>query len=249
MRCASSKDTRRHRVRIAAFATVILAAVPSLAAAVSASAATLDRVRDTGKLTLGYRADARPLSYRDESGKAAGYSVARCQRIADQVKADLGLSALTVDWVPVTIEDRFLAVQQGKADLLCGADTATLTRRKEVAFSIPVFPSGIGAILRSDSAPVLRQVLSEAPPQSQPVWRGSPARTVLEKRPSLSSREQQARHGWLAGSTSSSSPRGSSLSRTMRLVCGAFSTAVLTSFSGTAPFSWTPQSEARWNMT
>ena len=44
-----------------------------------------------GKLTLGYRADARPFSYRDEAGKPAGYSVALCQKIAEQVKTELGL--------------------------------------------------------------------------------------------------------------------------------------------------------------
>ena len=32
-------------------------------------AGTLDRVREQGKLTLGYRSDARPFSYEDESGK------------------------------------------------------------------------------------------------------------------------------------------------------------------------------------
>jgi ABC-type amino acid transport substrate-binding protein len=182
MQRARSESSDGHRVRIATFAIACLAAaVLPLAAVMPASAATLDRVRETGKLTLGYRADARPFSYRDEAGKAAGYSVALCARIADQVKSELGLSALTVEWLPVTIEDRFVAVQQGKADLLCGADTATLTRRKEVTFSIPIFPGGIGAVLRVDSPPGLQDVLSEAPP-SRPIWRGSPARTILEKK-------------------------------------------------------------------
>ena len=130
---------------------------------------------------FGYRADARPFSYRNESGKADGYSVALCERITDQVRTELGLPTLAVEWVPVTLEDRFLAVQQGKMDLLCGTATATLTGRKEVAFSIPIFPSGIGAILRADSSAALRDLLSNAPPQSRPIWRGSPARTVFTR--------------------------------------------------------------------
>jgi polar amino acid transport system substrate-binding protein len=183
MQRARSESSDGHRVRIAAFAIALLAtAVLPLAVAAPASAATLDRVRETGKLTLGYRIDARPFSYKNESGKVTGYSVALCERIADQVKSELQLSALAVEWVPVTIEDRFLSVQQGKTDLLCEADTATLTRRKEVAFSIPIFPGGIGAVLRTDSPPGLQEVLSEAPPPSRPIWRGSPARTVLEKK-------------------------------------------------------------------
>ena len=71
-------------------------------------------------------------------------------------------------------------MQQGKVDLLCGADTATLTRRKDVSFSIPIFPSGIGAILRADAPVQLRDVLAGRP-SSGPIWRGSPAR-ILEKK-------------------------------------------------------------------
>ena len=40
---------------------------------VPASAATLDRVRETGKLMLGYRDDARPFSYKGGDGKVTGY--------------------------------------------------------------------------------------------------------------------------------------------------------------------------------
>src|SRR5262249_23109500 len=127
-------------------------------------------------------ADARPFSYRDASGKAAGYSVALCEKIADQVKLELGLSSLAVEWVPVTTENRFLNLQQGNADLLCGADTATLTRRKEVAFSIPIFPSGIGAIIRTDAAAALRLLLTIGQPESRPIWRSSPGRTFLEQK-------------------------------------------------------------------
>jgi polar amino acid transport system substrate-binding protein len=89
---------------------------------------------------------------------------------------------LTVEWIPVTVQDRFRVVQEGQADLLCGADAETLARRRDVAFSMPVFPSGIGAILRADSPPELQQVLSEGPAPSRPIWRGHPARTLLEKK-------------------------------------------------------------------
>src|SRR5262249_30799466 len=147
-----------------------------------ASTATLDRIRQTGKLTLGYRADARPFSYRDASGEAAGYSVALCHNIADQVKVELSLASLPVEWVPVTTENRFLTVQQGKADLLCGADTATLMRRKDVAFSIPIFPSGIGAVVRADAAAALRLLLTVGQSQSRPIWRSAPARAFLEQK-------------------------------------------------------------------
>ena len=117
--------------------------------AAPASAATLDRVRQTGKLTLGYRADARPFSYRDEAGNPDGYAVALCKEVAEQDEIRSRASpTLTVEWVPVTVEDQFKAVQESKVDLLCGA-ADTLTSRKDVDFSIPIFPGGIGAVLRA----------------------------------------------------------------------------------------------------
>jgi polar amino acid transport system substrate-binding protein len=164
-------------------AVSLIAALIALAAFVSSasSAGTLDRIRQNGKVMLGYRADAQPFSYRDESGNAAGYSVALCQAIADGLKADLGLANLSIEWVPVTIDDRFSAVQQGKVDLLCGAESETLSRRKEVSFSLPIYPSGIGALLAADTPPELQEILERGSPPTKPIWRGSPARTLLEQ--------------------------------------------------------------------
>jgi putrescine:ornithine antiporter len=144
---------------------------------VTASAATLDRVK-TGKLALGYRTDGLPFSYKDASGNADGYAVQLCKDVAEKLKADLGISDLAVEWVPVTAEDQFRAIQEGTIDLLCGA-AETLTSRKDADFSVPIFPGGIGALLRADAPLGLKEVLAGRPP-SGPLWRGYPAQ-VLEK--------------------------------------------------------------------
>jgi len=198
MQCARSESPRGHRVRIAAVAIAFLGVtiLPHFATA-EAAAGTLDRIRQTGKLTLGYRADARPFAFKDEAGNASGYSVALCQRVAEQVKADLGLAALRVEWVPVTLEGRYGALQQGSVDLLCGAETATLERRKEVAFSIPIFPGGIGAILRSDSSSALRQILMKGKAAHRPLWRATPAQ-ILEQQ-TFSIIRGTTGEKWLAG--------------------------------------------------
>jgi putrescine:ornithine antiporter len=101
-----------------------------------------------------------------------------CKDVAEKLKADLGISDLAVEWVPVTAEDQFRAVQEGKVDLLCGA-AETLTSRKDADFSVPIFPGGIGALLRADAPLGLKEVLAGRPP-SGPLWRGYPAQ-VLEK--------------------------------------------------------------------
>jgi polar amino acid transport system substrate-binding protein len=171
--------------------TLPFAAAPGLAAG------TLDRIKGAGKITLGYRTDARPFSF-GESGAPAGYSIALCQKVADQVKADLGLSSLALQWTPVTLADRFSAVQQGKIDLLCGGDTVSLSRRKDVSFSIPIFASGIGVLLRADAPAALRVILAVGQPPDNPVWRGSPARTVLNSK-TFSVVSGTTGPNWLAG--------------------------------------------------
>ena len=167
-----------YRVRIATFiVTLIAVALLTIASAVTASAATLDRVK-TGKLALGYRTDGQPFSYKDASGNADGYAVQLCKDVAEKLKADLGIPDLTVEWVPVTAEDQFRAIQEGKIDLLCGA-AETLSSRKDADFSVPIFPGGMGALLRADAPIGLKEVLEGRPP-SGPLWRGYPAQ-VLEK--------------------------------------------------------------------
>ena len=115
MQCARARRPHRSRIRSSSFTIAGLAAVLiSLAVGSPASAATLERVKQASKIILGYRADARPFAFRDESGNAAGYAVALCQKIAEQVKAELGLSTLAVEWSPVTVGDQFRAVRSGR---------------------------------------------------------------------------------------------------------------------------------------
>jgi putrescine:ornithine antiporter len=158
---------------------LIVTAVLPLVMANPADAASLDRIREAGKLTLGYRVDARPFSYQDASGQPTGYSVALCQGVAEEIKTELGLAEMTVDWIPVTVSDSFGMVAEGKVDLLCGA-ARTLTRREQVSFSIPIFAGGIGAILRTQGTAPLQDVLLGRPP-SGPIWRASPARILESK--------------------------------------------------------------------
>jgi putrescine:ornithine antiporter len=180
MQFASVNPPHRLRAPVVAFAVALLAVgILSFATVNQGSAATLDRLREGGKLTLGYRDDARPFSYRDESGNADGYAVALCKAVADKIKSDQGLLSLAVEWVPVGVENQLQAVQEGKVDLLCGA-AETLTSLKDVDFSVPIFPGGIGALLRANAPIGLKEVLSGRPP-SGPLWRGYPAQVLTQQ--------------------------------------------------------------------
>jgi len=116
----------------------------------SVFAGTLDRVHDSGVFKIGYRTDAAPYSYKNSLGEPAGYSVDLCRAVAVAVKKATKLKEISIKYVPVTAEDRFKAVQDGKIDILCGATTATLARRELVDFSLGTFIDGASVMLKAD---------------------------------------------------------------------------------------------------
>lgn len=115
-----------------------------LAMAATAAADMLDQIKKDATIRLAVRPDAPPFSARNDDGTFTGYSVALCRAVATQIKTDLKLPDLKIDYVPVTAENRFDVIAQGDADLLCEATTATLTRRADMDFSLPTFVSGAG---------------------------------------------------------------------------------------------------------
>jgi polar amino acid transport system substrate-binding protein len=116
---------------------------------------------------------------RTDGGAPDGYAVELCKGIAEEIKRDLALPGLTIDWVPLDANERLTAVHKGKIDLMCTPMSETLGRRERASFSIPIFASGNRAAVRADAAAALRNALSESHP-SKPVWRGTPAATVIE---------------------------------------------------------------------
>ncbi|SDC91654.1 amino acid ABC transporter substrate-binding protein [Ruegeria marina] len=117
--------------------------------AASASAAqTIERIRDSGQLTIGFRTDAPPLSFADAEGRPSGYTPMLCDRLAQAIADRLDLPELNASFVPVSTTDRFERIARGEIDILCGAATVTLERQKIVDFSIPVYVDGTSVISR-----------------------------------------------------------------------------------------------------
>ena len=115
-----------------------------------ASAGTLDRIKQEKAIRIAYREDAPPFSYKDKIGEPMGFMVDLCREVAKKLADQLQLASLNVVYVPVTAADRFEAIQQQKADLLCEPTSATLSRREIVDFSIPTFVDGASLMIRAD---------------------------------------------------------------------------------------------------
>ena len=144
--------------------------------------ATLDRIRDRPHRaspiypTRGRSPSAAPAARR-------GLRRRRCaSRSPTRVKSQLGSPQLSVDWVPVTLDNAIGTVRSGKADLLCtpverhaGAAQdgvvldADLRRRRSARWCAPMRPQRCATRLEATT------------PRNATVWRGSPALNVLEK--------------------------------------------------------------------
>src|SRR5262245_7785579 len=112
---------------------------------------TLKKVMDSGTLTMGYRENALPFSFTGSDGKPTGYSIDLCKEIAVAVQQELKLANLTVNWVPVTPENRIDSVVNGTVDIECGSTTASLSRQEKVDFTLMTFVDG-GTLLIAEGS-------------------------------------------------------------------------------------------------
>ena len=125
---------------------------------------TLNKVEQTGMITLGYRVGSVPFSYLDEKLNPIGYSMDLCYKIVDAVKVRLKLRNLQVKLFPVTSATRIPLVVNGTVDLECGVTTNTLERQKSQAFSVTTFVA-VSRVLAKKSSNI--QTLSDL--QGEPV--------------------------------------------------------------------------------
>lgn len=130
---------------------LISAVLFAAALSTTASAQTLERIKETSQLNLGYRLDAAPMSYALESGEPAGYTPLICVKVAQEITNHLKIDDMKVQFVPVDAKDRFEKVASGEIDLHCGAATITMERREIVDFSIPTFVDGASLLLPKDA--------------------------------------------------------------------------------------------------
>jgi len=132
-------------------AALLMLATMTVALPVTGHCDTLGQIKKSAEIRLGYRTDAPPMAFNDESGQPSGYSVELCRRIADAVKEQLKLSSLKVTFVPLTTEERIDAIVNNKADIECGATTMTLSRREKVDFTAMTFLTGGSILSLADS--------------------------------------------------------------------------------------------------
>lgn len=130
--------------------------VAALIVPVALQAQTLERIKSSGEIKFGYRADAAPLSYENAEGRPQGYTPIVCFALAEKLGAQLGMEELEIVFERVDTTNRFEKVASGEIDVLCGAATITLERREIVDFSVPTYVDGTTVILQKDGVSSLK---------------------------------------------------------------------------------------------
>jgi ABC-type amino acid transport substrate-binding protein len=131
--------------------TLLVLALAAALAAPAAAQSTLERIRSSGAITLGYIDNAAPFSAAGPQGEPQGYSVDLCREIARGIAAQLGLAKLDTRWVALTIQNRLEAVSARRVDIECSTTTWTLSRQRNVDFSLITFVDGGSVLTRAGS--------------------------------------------------------------------------------------------------
>ena len=135
---------------------VVLLAIPAHASELTG---TLQKVKETNRIVLGFQEASVPFSYLDGNQKAIGYAVDICMKIVDAVKRELKLSSLDVETSPVTSSNRIPLMMNGTVDLVCSATTNNAERQRQVAFTNSHFLSATRfAARKSDNITTIDQL-------------------------------------------------------------------------------------------
>lgn len=134
---------------VLALAVLVAATSPAIAGP------TLDRIKASGRIEMGYRDDAAPFSFKDRDGRVRGYSVELCEHAAVEIGKAAGVATPKIEWRPMSAAHRIDAVANGEVDLECGITTISLSRMARVDFSVPIYVDG-GAVLVRDASKFTR---------------------------------------------------------------------------------------------
>jgi glutamate/aspartate transport system substrate-binding protein len=116
-----------------------------------AASPTLDKIKSSGSVTMGVRESSIPMSYTTGNNQFDGYHIEICRMILDDLKANLGMKNLKIEYQPVTSQNRVSLVQNGTVDIECGTTTNNAKRAKDVAFANTLYVEEVRIAVKADS--------------------------------------------------------------------------------------------------
>ncbi len=130
---------------------IVAASIAAIGGSSLVQAGTLEKVKESGVITMGIRESSIPLSYLDNEQKPVGYHVEICNRIIDAVKVNLKMAGLKTQFQAVTSQNRIPLVTNGTVDLECGSTTNNAARQNQVAFAPTTFVTNVRMAVKKAS--------------------------------------------------------------------------------------------------
>ena len=139
----------RSRPKLAVFLAILLCASMSLFATVGQAQekSRLQTVLERGRLIVATFSTAPPFCYSDEKGQLVGFDIDVARLLATALFKD----PTKVEFVVVTAEGRWPAVESGRADMGIATTTIYPDRALRVAFTRPYVDTGVSVLVRKDS--------------------------------------------------------------------------------------------------
>ena len=125
----------------------VLAVAGITASTTAAAQSRLDDIIKRDKLIVATFGTAPPFCFTDDTGKLVGFDIDIARLIAKSLLGDEN----KVEFVVVTSEGRWPAVNSGRADLGLASTTVYPDRALRVAFTRPYIDSGISVLVRQDT--------------------------------------------------------------------------------------------------
>lgn len=114
------------------------------------AADTLAKIKQSGKVIIGYRESSDPISY-IVAGKPMGYAVDICNNFANELKKDLKMPNLKVEYKAVTSSTRIPEMLAGNIDMECGTTTNSIQRQQQVSFSTNYYATEVRMAVKANA--------------------------------------------------------------------------------------------------
>jgi len=128
-----------------------VAATMFAGAAFAQDTGTLKKIKDSGKIVMGVRDSSSPLSYTLGGGKYAGFHVELCEKAIENIKNQLKLPKLEIQYMSVTSQNRIPLTENGTIDIECGSTTNNAARQKQVAFAYTTYITEVRTAVKASS--------------------------------------------------------------------------------------------------
>jgi polar amino acid transport system substrate-binding protein len=142
---------RRVLASVVAFTLLAYTVTPALAQAPPASQGTLERINQSGTLTIGTRTGSPPFAYVNAKNEWVGFSIDLVEELVKPaIEKKLG-KTIKVEKKESTPPTRIPLLTSNAVDLIAGTMTDTRTRRDSVDFSITFFVTGAQFLVKKGS--------------------------------------------------------------------------------------------------